>query len=483
MWAVALAVAALLTAFAYHGYPAPSTDAPSFLVSAINYSLGRGLVNPFYPQIAFGDPTGLHRHVYYPPAFPLTVSALMLSPTPRGAFLAVALLRVASVLLAALLLCRVAAAAGRGQSRDLTLLAALSLCGLATNWLPTLGRPEALATLLVLLAVLAAMTLEGWTRVVAFGALLGATAATQPMGAVELGLVMALFLAATRAGAAAVVESAATAALGLIVFALLLAWSPHGLGETLAGMARSYPHTPWLAPPGDDWWRPWMSSRRSTFYGLLLLASAACGLALLRERWTRVGSRPLFLAAALLLAACFFHGSFTHRSLRNYNALVLAPLFFGVVLVWVARSPPGRGAAWARAAATVCVAATSIGFAGHAATFPWFLRHARTLDQARAAWSGLALPPGEPVAMIGNLWALTEDYDRLEVTPITTLWSGQVSRPVLLLGPREGDGGRPRPVPGFTLAGDFLNPALAADGWHRAFVREDYSFAVYLRNP
>jgi hypothetical protein len=139
VWAVALAVAALLTAFAFHGYPAPSTDAPSFLVSAINYSLGRGLVNPFYPQIAYGDPTGLHRHVYYPPAFPLAVSALMPSPTPRAAFLAVAVLRVVSVLLAALLLCRVAER-GRAQARGLTLLVSLSLGGLATNWLPTVGR-------------------------------------------------------------------------------------------------------------------------------------------------------------------------------------------------------------------------------------------------------------------------------------------------------------------------------------------------------
>src|SRR5262245_31970462 len=153
VWAVALAVAALLLAFAYHGYPAPSTDAPSFLASAINHALGRGLVNPFYPQIAFGDPTGLHRHVYYPPAFPLVVSALMPSPTPRGAFLAVALLRGASVLLAALLLLRLARRAGRAPGPDLTLIASLSLCGLATHWLPTVGRPEALATLLVLAAV------------------------------------------------------------------------------------------------------------------------------------------------------------------------------------------------------------------------------------------------------------------------------------------------------------------------------------------
>ncbi len=482
VWAVALAVAAVLTAFAFHAYPTPNTDAPSFLVSAINYALGRGLVNPFYPQIAFGDPSGLHRHIYYPPAFPLMVSALMPWPTPRGAFLAVALLRVVSVGLAALLLGRVAERAARAPARDLTLLVALSLCGLATNWLPTLGRPEALATLLVLLAALAALTLEGWALVGVFGALLGGTAAAQPMGAVELALAMVLYLAARRPTRAALLESAATCALGLAVFVGVLALSPYGLRETLAGMARSYPHTPWTAPPGRDWWRPWLLSRRSTFYGPLLLASIACGLSLLRERWARLGSQPLFAAAAVLLAACFYHGSLTHKSLRNYNALVLAPLFFGVVVAWVARSAGARPA-WPRAAVTACVAATAVGFFGHAAAFPWFLRHGRTLDEARAEWAAAPVPRADGVAMIGNLWTLTEDYDRLEVTPITVLSAGGPARPILLLGQRQEHHGRAPALAGFALALDLFNPKLAQDGLHRYFVPEDYSYAVYVRRP
>jgi hypothetical protein len=408
----------------------------------------------------------------------------MPSPTPRGAFLAVALLRVASVLLAALLLCRVAVSTGGRSGRDLTLPVALSLCGLATGWLPTLGRPEALATLFVLLAALAALALDGGARVAAFGVLLGATAATQPLGAVELGLVMALYLAARRSTPAALVESGATAALGLAVFAGLLALSPHGLAETLAGMARSYPHTPWTAPPGRDWWRPWMLARRSTFYGPLLLASVVCGIALLRGRWARVGSRPLFAPAAVLLLACFYHGSFTHKSLRNYNALVLAPVFFGVLVAWAALSPKGRaGAAWARAAVTACIAATAIGFLGHVATYPYFLRHGRGLDRARAEWAATALPPTGRVAMIGNLWTLTEDYDRLEVTPVTALSGGGPARAVVLLGQRPEHAGRPPELPGFTLARDLFNPAFARQGWHRYFAPEDYSYAVYLRRP
>jgi hypothetical protein len=44
---------------------------------------------------------------------------------------------------------------------------------------------------------------------------------------------------------------------------------------------------------------------------------------------------------------------------------------------------------------------------------------------------------------------------------------------------REGDGGRPRAVPGFALARDFFNRALTAGGIARSCART--SFAVYLK--
>jgi hypothetical protein len=53
--------------------------------------------------------------------------------------------------------------------------------------------------------------------------------------------------------------------------------------------------------------------------------------------------------------------------------------------------------------------------------------------------------------------------------------------PVLLIGQRREHGGRPPALPGFALARDLFNPALAEPGLHRYFVPEDYSFAVYVR--
>src|SRR6185295_5538343 len=48
-------LAATLVVFARAAYPTPSGDAPSFLVSAVNHHLGRGLVNPLYPQNRWSD--------------------------------------------------------------------------------------------------------------------------------------------------------------------------------------------------------------------------------------------------------------------------------------------------------------------------------------------------------------------------------------------------------------------------------------------
>lgn len=480
VWAVAALVVCLLFAFAYCAYPTPNTDAPGFLVSAINVMRGRGLVNSFYPrlQMIHADPTGLDRHIYYPPGFPLLLAALMPSPTPRAAFLVIALLRAASVGLAAVLLVRLARAAA--PRRDLTALVSLALVALATNWLPTLGRPESAATLLLLAGALAAWRMEGGPLALVLGLVLGLMAAVQPFAAVEAGLVALLLLAVREPPRRALALALAAGALAVATFAALLAASPHGLVETIAGMARAYPHTPWSAPPGRDWWRPWVLWPRSTFYGPLFLAGIACGVHLLVRNRARVGAPWLVALAAAGLGACLYHGSLTHRSLRNYNALVLSPLAVGLLVAWVARRPEGPRGRLEHAGALACLAAAATGFVGQAAFLPWFLAHARTLDEARAEWRRAAPPQGR-VSLVGNLWALTEDYDRLETTPATDLADPARTHPVLLIGQRREHGGRPPALPGFVLVRDFFNPALAEPGLHRYFVPEDYSFAVYVR--
>ena len=488
-WTTAAAVALVLLAFAVYGYPPPGSDAPSFLASAVDFRLGRGLVNPFYPQMAFADPTGARRHVYYPPLFPLVLSVLMPRPTSQGAFLAVAALRAASVLLSCALLLRVARLApGRAEGAGTPAVVTLSLIGLATPWLPTLGRPEALATLLVILAALGALRLEGHALTAFLGIMAGLVAAAQPFAALELTLVVGMAWSIREPATAVLVKTAAVAGIGLAVFAAALAASPHGLGETLSGMARAFPHTPWGAPPGEGWWRPWITARTSTFYGPLFAAAALCGAHLLVRRGG-VRSRAALGAFALALLACLYLGSLTHHSRRNYNALVLSPLAFGIVVFWYATSQGGqggRGARFGRAACLACVMATGAGFLGQLAAFPWLLAHGRGLQAARTAWSAVPFPAGAPVVLMGNLWPLSEDYDRMQLLSPALLGDAMRHRPVpvLALGQRPEHRGAPPPLTGFELIHDGFNrewtrrPPLL-----RYFLAEDYSFAVYRPVP
>ena len=486
VWTAAAGVALTLVLFARHAFPTPGTDAPSFLTTAIDLRLGRGLVNPFYPQMAFADPTGAHRYIYYPPLLPLVVAGLMPGATPTDAFLAVAFLRAVSIVLACILLLAVARRAQPDLRGPTSALVALALCGLGTNWLPTLGRPEALATLLLMVAALGAMRLRGAALAIFLGIVTGLVGATQPFGAVEMVAVMGLGWSIQEPTRVALGRTAAAGAVALAVFAAVLALSPYGLSQTLLGMARAFPHTPWTAPPGEEWWKPWLTARRSTFYGPLFVLAALCGAHLL-VRAGGARARLAFALCVLALAACLYLGSLTHHSRRNYNALLLSPLPFAVVVYWFAASR-SWAAGWTRlgrAACLACVLATAAGFLGHLAAFPWFVAHGHGLDAARAEWRSVPLPPGARIVLMGNLWALSEDYDRMQLLSAAALGDAMRSRPVpvLALGQRPEHRGAPPLLSGFALRHDFFNREWSPPPVLGYFLEEDYSFAVYVPVP
>jgi hypothetical protein len=336
----------------------------------------------------------------------------------------------------------------------------------------------------VIVAALGAMRLRGPALVVFLGIVTGLVGATQPFGAVELVAVLGLAWSIREPTGAALARTAAVGALGVLVFAAILALSPHGLTETILGMARAYPHTPWAAPPGEEWWKPWLTARRSTFYGPLLVIAALSGVHLL-ARGGGVRSRLAFAFFVLALAVCLYHGSLTHHSRRNYNALLLSPILFAMVVHWFAASRGWIGARWTslgRAACLSCVLLTAAGFLGHLAAFPWFVARGHGLGEARAAWRAVPFPPGARIVLMGNLWALSEDYDRMELLSAAALGEAMRRRPVpvLALGQRPEHRGAPPPLSGFVLLRGFFNPEWSPPPVLRYFLEEDYSFAVYV---
>lgn len=484
LWTLTCLLGLTLIGFASYGYPAPTTDAPLFLPTAISVELGRGLVVPLPVRVTDVDPTGQKRYLFHAPLFPLAVSLLMTSPTPRAAFLAVAVLRSLSLLMAAHFFLGLLSRAGIALDRTAGFLIAGSLVGLATGWLPTIGRPEALATVWVLAGAIAILRLSGWHLVVALGVALGLLGATHPFAAVEATLLIGLYCAAVFNHREALLRTGLVTVLGLAVFAVVMTATPHGLWQNLAGMVRAYGRGPRWSPPGTDWWRPWVTVRRSLLYGPLVLGALLAGAHLLARRCRDMGSRIVMCGFAALFAAALYHGSVAFHSRRNYNALVLSPILYGVALLWIWLSPDrtSRGwVIWARRALALSMLATTVGFLGHVMAFPWFLRHAHTLGSARAEWRRLHLATGRSRAMVGHAWVLSEDYDAMRLANLDEIKATPEPKPVLVLGQPRGHRGDAPPVPGFVLFHDFFNPSLAdPPPLLKYFVEEDYSFAVYL---
>lgn len=483
LWLVALLLAVALAGFAWTGYPPPSTDAPGFLVSAINVALGKGLVNPLYPLATLADPSGQSRHIYHAPLFPLVLATLMPWPTPQGAFLAIALLRAASLLLSVCFFSKLLSAGGAAWRWPEAGFAAASLCGLATHWVPTVGRAEALGTLWVLLAALAPFYLAGATLLLALGTLAGTLAATHPIGGVELVVAAGLYLAARLDTRRWVGAWLAIVFAALVVFTGLLAVSPYGLRESIDGMIRASPFTPWLVPPELGGWRAWISDRRTTLYGPFVLLSLACGTRLLMRDVRRRGSPAGFALCMALFLACFYVGSLTFRSLRNYNLLVMAPILFGLVLAWrcgSATRPPTPARSAAQVVAFGLVLATGAGFFGRLVALPVFLKDYRTLAQARDAWHRLEQQTDARVAIVGNLWVLSEDYARMQLAPFGSEGRLARQRLLLVLAQREEHAGRAPEIPGYRKVADFFNPRRALRrGLLGLFLEDDYAFAVY----
>ena len=259
--------------------------------------------------------------------------------------------------------------------------------------------------------------------------------------------------------------------------------SPHGLGETLAGMARSYPHTPVDGAAG-----PGLVEALGDGAAEHVLRAAAAGERRLRAApsCARAGRRALPPAVRGGGGAAGRRASTTARSRTSRCATttrwLLAPLFFGVIVAWVALSPPGRAAAWARAAATACVAATTAGFLGHARHLPLVpAPRPGARRRARGLVARCRCARTTRCAMIGNLWALARGLRPAGDHAGDRARRRRDARPVLLLGQRPEHRGRCA-GPGRLRAACATRstPRWPGDGWRRYFVREDYSFAVYV---
>ena len=90
---VLVAIICLVLFFCYYGYPLFTDDSECFLPTAFAIKKGLGLYNPFYDAGFIPN----NKFSFYPPLFPLIVSAFMYSTTAEALYLSVTIINLLSV--------------------------------------------------------------------------------------------------------------------------------------------------------------------------------------------------------------------------------------------------------------------------------------------------------------------------------------------------------------------------------------------------
>lgn len=469
-------IAGSFLVFGYYVYPVPSGDSQSFLPTALTLDAGLGLRNPVSRFSRDLDPTGQGRYVQYPPLFPWSVALLMPAPTPRAAFLAVALLSVLDLVLAAWLFWRAAGISGRRAASAVWAVAAATL-GIATLLLGQQnGRPEPLATLWVLLAAHALLTLRPALSWLPCGVLLGLTGATHPMAGVILGLLLATFLSVRLPVSAALQTIGSLLALSLLVFSAVLALSPPGLGETLDGIRRHADLTIVERHSGERLSTYWITHPGATFYALPFLLLLPAGWQGLRA-WRSAVRSPLLCGLCLVVLAVVVWGSSGRSPEHVYNLHLFAPLVFAANLGWAGTSARPS----TRALVPAVHALTALGYLRAVVLFGFFLPHGVSLETARADFARIAPLARGPVSVTPSLWVLSDDLERLRTVPAHTP-AESLEGDLLILQQNYSGLSTPPDLPGLRLIENhFVDRPCRLFGLPVARTMPGYGFAAYRR--
>ena len=414
-WAVAFGVALLLLWQGWLLFPMPESDSLWFLPAAVNYAKGfHLLVNNLHPQSNFYDSAHLCRFAFYPPGFPWMLGILAPEASPRGVYVLLAALNAVIVLLTARFLAvpiRRQTALPPAAAYGLGIAGLLCVATYASSF--CLGRPDCLATVLILI---------GWAAIerstpgaVWFwaGLTLGALAFVQPVAGFIAAALYGMWCGIRwdwKRTAAAVLPALAFAVALLL---LLLAINPNGIRCIVTGI-RTHSLATLIHGTDSTFYRYFFVHSYAFGYGPLFIGGAvpvACGL------WARrraLGS-PAVVAVSAVMVFFLLYRFIAIAWDRFYNLwlfvplLVLAAFTFGFEQL-EGMQPCGRRR-WV-AAATALLLLGALGLGHRAALFGFYLTEEATYLQARD--QVLTLLAGKPQARIGvskSLWVLFDNYD------------------------------------------------------------------------
>ncbi|MDP2704172.1 MAG: hypothetical protein Q8P01_03030 [bacterium] len=411
-----LIVIALFLVFAYSVYPVPGGDSIFYLAPAVQFAARGTLISPFYSEWLMDkivDPSGMKRFLYYPPLFPLAVSALMPQATPQGALIAIALINIAVIALSILLFYKVAT---RKESLDWkkVFLIVIALLALASSLTET-GRPETLARLWVALGALVYFYAHKKYDWVFYGILLGLMFATHPAGGIFSIFILGMVFGATLKLKDVFLKGSATFFLGFLVFLGVIILGPFGISETIGGIFRHIitlnhiiAQLPQKFFTPSNMFKYFIAFPTAPFYAFVMLLVPVAGIFFYRKYRKCLVSTWLVLVCAAMLVYLF--GKAISLGHAFYTTL-FAPLIFSIFIYLFLES----GRFWKSVTITVLLLVAT-GFLRTTLLFPFFLKQGVTLEEARAHFARLTRPyEGKNVlfGVTGGLWTLTENYEKV----------------------------------------------------------------------
>ncbi len=231
----AISVSILLIIYAVLVFPLPGTDSFVFMPPALSFAKNQGMTNHLYYVSDFTDPTHNNRFNYYVPFFPMTLGWLSrIKPDIRTIFLICSLFSVTGI---ALFTSTIKSYLSDRLTTRIKLGLILTFSFLTIYLLPTVGRPENFSGLFVFLIFLLYRNRSRFRAAIYYPAIItlfSVLFSTQIIGLFFSFLFYALFeVLNSKKVLLKCVELVAVFAAVVCGFCLILAFSPHGLSETV----------------------------------------------------------------------------------------------------------------------------------------------------------------------------------------------------------------------------------------------------------
>ncbi|GEM_PF-7088194 len=413
-----LAIGIIFIVFAWNAYPVPAGDSSFFIVPAVQFAHNGVLKSPLYPSDLMIDkiidPTGARRFLFYPPLFPLLVSALMPQATPVGAFVAIAIINITVIWLSALLFFRVATRRG-DLNWPKVFVIILALIALASS-LAENGRPEVLARLWVVLLALVPFYISKKYDWIFYGILLGLMFATHPAAGIISMVVLGIAFGVTTKFERIILKGSTILAITYFVSLSIIALGPFSVRETIYGTYKNaivevhqFEVEAQKLFKLSNLFDQYIASPVAPFYGVVLLALIVSGAYLLWKFRKRFASPPIVWLSVLALT--YILEKITYSTGHVFYITLFAPVIFSILIYLFSEAK-----IFLRFGIALLFALVATGFLRTALLFPSFLRQEASLNDARSYFTESTSPYKDEdvkIGVTGGLWALTEDYGKV----------------------------------------------------------------------